>query len=75
MTKIESMQLELRRLRHAKPFRRFRIVLKNGEKHTVGKPLWFAFRDNDLLVLPNGGVSKQMKFQDVDRVEVIKSKR
>ncbi|MGA2584618.1 MAG: hypothetical protein ABSG31_15185, partial [Tepidisphaeraceae bacterium] len=60
---------------HEKPFRRFRIVLKNGERHNVDDRFWFAFRDDRLMVLPNGGVSKQMKFQDVDRVEVIKSKR
>ena len=75
MTKVKSLQAELRELRMRKPFRPFRIVTKDGKRYTVGRPLWFAFNEDKLLVLKNGGVGQEMKFTDVETVEIVKRKR
>lgn len=75
MSKIESIQTELRELRMKKPFRPFRIVTSDGKKYTVGRPLWFAFNDKLIVVLLRGGASRRVKFDDVDRVELVSRKR
>jgi hypothetical protein len=64
----------MRQLRRSKPFRQFQIVMNDGTKHRVRKPLWFACSDECILVLPRPGSAGLLKFKDVDHIEVPKRK-
>jgi hypothetical protein len=73
--RVLDLHARLLQLRHSKPFRPFRILLKNGKRVAVRKPLWFAFRGNRLRVIPNGGVGLMFTFDEVDSIEVAKKRR
>jgi hypothetical protein len=75
MKKFESLITELRELRTKRPFCPFKVVTKDGKSYTVGRPLWFACNDKSMVVLPNGGYIKYLKFDEVDSLKPIKKRK
>jgi hypothetical protein len=70
LKELESRLLELRK---QKPFHPFRVLMKDGSEHAVGERLWFAFGGNTLVVLPNGGLTRILKLDQVESLELINS--
>jgi hypothetical protein len=73
MTKFKSLWKELHDLKES--FQPFKVVMKDGTTYPVGDRWWFAFNERSLVVLPNGGLTKILKFTDVDSVKVVKKRR
>ena len=69
--RLSELHSKLLGLRTQKPFHPFRVLMKDGSRYAVGERLWFAFEENTLLVLPNGGVTKILKLDQVDSVEIL----
>jgi hypothetical protein len=49
--------------------------MNSGEAHAVREPLWFAFNEETILVLPRPGATGLLKFKDVVSVEPIGRKK
>ena len=75
MAKFDAIKSQLREYRRLRPFRPFKIVMSTGEAHPVRKPLWFAFNQETILVLPRPGATGLLKFRDVVSVEPIGRKK
>ena len=56
---------DLRRLRHQRPFVPFVIVLRDGRQFQVGRPLQFAFTEDQLIYLDERTGSEHAKPGDI----------
>jgi hypothetical protein len=74
VSRVKNLQAELRELRKTDPFRPFKVIMKDGKSYKVGQRFWFAFNDNEMVVLPDGDINVHLKFDDVDSVKPVKTR-
>jgi hypothetical protein len=75
MKKFEPFVSQLRRFKENHPFKPFKVILKDGKSYIVGDRWWFACNDISMVVAPNGGLTKYLKFDEVESFKPIPKRR
>jgi hypothetical protein len=75
MNRFNSLRTKLHEMKEKENFHPFKVVMKDGKTYTVADRFWFAFNDVSMVVLPNGGITRYLKFDDVDSLKPVKKRR